>query len=132
MELHVNRAALTAFRMRSIRRYPKEYGELLYGHSSKRRVRIVEFLQVPFLNGQAHWWFNPSLLKLKRGRLWFLGSIHSHPDSISCEPSETDWEKAREQPEMYIGVCAVNPQTTPKTRVQFFRGVETLLDFKHV
>lgn len=72
-------------------------------------------------------------------KMILLGTIHTHPDS-SIEPSESDWETARVDGDMLIGICQiVIGKGRKSSRVRFYsepidelvKGKSSVTDNRH-
>lgn len=134
MRVYLSKADLQQFRRKAVGRWPREYGCLLYGNIRGNRITVKEFLQVSYLSGTEHFWYDHSKVEEERPSGQFLGTIHSHPDrhgeATSPLPSEPDWHIAIERNEVIQGICHVRvPGQKPRTIFRFYLGAPATLDY---
>jgi len=127
MKLKIDQKQLRRFRMRALKRVPKEYIEALYGYLKNGRMVVTNFRSVAQVAGPGHVSYRdgdwPAVWE---GKI-LLGDIHSHlchldigaiPD---CAPSEEDWADTKDR--LVIGICVVEPPgVKPRTRVKWYRA----------
>lgn len=137
MKVYVPKTVLTEFVRKALRRYPREYGALLYGTSKGSKVRITEILAVAHLSSNCHFWYDHEKAEMDRPSGQFLGTIHSHPDTAvleTCElPSVEDWSLVIQRKEMIQGILHIRvPGKKPRTKLAFYLGYPVTLDLKQV
>lgn len=135
MKVHVATTDLTAFRKRATQRWPREYGELLYGECKGDRSTIREWLKVAHLSSKDHFWYDAEKVESERPSGKYLGSAHSHPSTLEWEaspiPSQPDWDLAIRREELIHAICKVNPpKKRPRTFVQFYLGYPAALEIE--
>lgn len=130
MRIIIRPNLLNTFRQRALRKYPQEYGELLYGlppgESSSGKFEIFELVVPSAVAGPGHWYTNGETIAPRRGLFRLLGDVHSHPklpdDKADASPSLADWERAAEAGYDVQGICCVDPGGPVKTQVRFYTG----------
>ncbi len=135
MRVCINRAILRTYVNRAVKHWPKEYGALLYGVVKGDDVVVTEVVNVPFLSGPSHFWYDRDKIEEERLAGKYLGTIHSHPDNFEFTsvaiPSTNDWAGAIKDDEVIHGICHVKvPGTRPRTYTAFYLGCPALLELK--
>lgn len=133
MRVRIDAKLLRSFVGRAKRRFPLEYIESLFGTSNHDGfcVQALEEIEhdaekdAVFFEGEDV----PPLEK--RGRLFRLGTIHSHPNDIDSSPSEYDWAAQRDRAEAVSGICCVykDKKGCLRSRTRFYLA-NALLDIE--
>ena len=136
MRVKIDRILLRTFVNRAIRRYPNEYGALLYGTTNADKdIKVNEIVNVPSVSGPGHFWYDRDKIEEERLSGKFLGTIHSHTDTAEAEtlpiPSQSDWAGAIKDDEVIHAICHIKvPGKKPRTYVAFYLGCPALLELK--
>ncbi len=118
MKVNVSQDVLSSFRRRALRRYPKEYMETIWGRVKGGEAYIYAFHPIKQESDNESVKYEPADIEEQRDeeapqeKMRLLGTIHTHPDS-GIEPSQSDWETARVDGDLIIGICQI---TTSKGR----------------
>jgi proteasome lid subunit RPN8/RPN11 len=126
MKVNVSQDVLSSFRRRALRRYPKEYMETVWGQVKGGEAYIYAFHPIKHKSDNESIEYEPVEIEEQRDeeapleKMMLLGTIHTHPDS-SIEPSQSDWETARVDGDMLLGICQIVMSKGRKsTRVLFY------------
>ena len=112
MRVIIDRRILASFRRRALAKYPVEYMEMVWGLSLPNRIEINAFaelehsatpLQIDYDMAELH----NGAKEAEEVHLECLGSIHSHPQCESAEPSEADWIDGCKGKESIMGILAI-------------------------
>ncbi len=126
MKVNVSQDVLSSFRRRALRRYPKEYMETIWGQVKGGEGFIYAFHTIKHKGDNESIEYEPVEIEEQRDeeapleKMTLLGTIHTHPDG-SIEPSQSDWETARVDGDMLIGICQIVMSKGRKSsRVRFY------------
>jgi len=126
MKVNVSQDVLSSFRRRALRRYPKEYMETIWGQVKGGEGYIYAFHPIEHKSDNESIEYEPVEIEEQRDeeapleKMILLGTIHTHPDG-SIEPSQSDWETARVDGDMLIGICQIVMSKGRKSsRVRFY------------
>jgi proteasome lid subunit RPN8/RPN11 len=125
MKVIVAKPILSGFRRRALKRYPIEYIEAIWGKVKGNNIYIHVLLPVEHEATRNDLEVDATEIEYgeRDSGLIRLGSIHSHPDSRECSPSETDWIGLRDTPELVMGICQiVRREYRRRTSIQFYGG----------
>ena len=112
MKVNVSQDVLSSFRRRALRRYPKEYMETIWGQVKGGEGFIYAFHPIKHKGDNESIEYEPVEIEEQREeeapleKMTLLGTIHTHPDG-NIEPSQSDWETARIDGDMLIGICQI-------------------------
>ncbi len=112
MKVNVSQDVLSSFRRRALRRYPREYMETIWGRVRGGEAYIYAFHPIKHEGDKERITYEPVEIEEQRDeeapleKMELLGTIHTHPDS-GIEPSQSDWETARVDGDMIIGICQI-------------------------
>ena len=126
MKVNVSQDVLSSFRRRAFRRYPREYMETIWGRVKGGEAYIYAFHPIRHESDRESVWYDPAEIEEQRDeeapleKMVLLGTIHTHPDS-SIEPTQSDWETARVDGDMIIGICQIVMSKGRRTsRIRFY------------
>ncbi len=126
MKVNVSQDVLSSFRRRALRRYPKEYMETIWGRVKGGEAFIYAFHPIKHEGNKERITYEPVEIEEQREdeapleKMLLLGTIHTHPDS-DIEPSQSDWETARVDGDLIIGICQiVMTKRRKSSRVRFY------------
>ncbi len=126
MKVNVSQDVLSSFRRRALRRYPKEYMETIWGRVKGGEAYIYAFHPIKHESDKESVRYEPVEIEEQRDeeapleKMILLGTIHTHPDS-GIEPSQSDWETARVDGDLLIGICQIVMSKGRKSsRVRFY------------
>ena len=111
-EIVVDRRVLQGFVRRALKRYPREYAEALWGSINSHVINIKACLGIDHEGTRNSVDYESEELQeqeqeAREQKLLLLGTIHSHPGTKDCSPSEDDWVFAKDDGELIAGVCAI-------------------------
>lgn len=119
----VDRRTLNGFRRRAWRAFPNEHIEVLIG----REGEIHAIHPIDYLSTRSMCVYDDEQFEIVRKQvhpLQLLGTIHTHPNIDTCEPSEHDWIALRQWPERVTGIaCLYTTGKRRRSRVQFYRAI---------
>lgn len=112
MRLIVNANLVNSFRRRAKRRFPSEYGEMVYGSVEPDGTLVVQKFYRPSAVASVDHWFPQHVPATLDG--WsLLGDVHTHPSvwnedfQPGSQPSDNDWKRAVDEGHLLQGICAV-------------------------
>lgn len=122
--------AARAFQRAAWRAYPREYVAAAYGRVDKltEDVQVVAFGAVPHRAKRQECTFTPEdIVECRRKAVgtgvYYLGTLHTHPDADTCEPSEHDWDTAAQYDDWLMGICALwTMKGRRHSRMRFYRA----------
>ncbi len=137
MKVNVSQDVLSSFRRRAFRRYPKEYMETIWGRVKGGEAYIYAFHPIRHEGDRESVRYEPAEIEEQRDeeapleKMVLLGTIHTHPDS-SIEPTQSDWETARIDGDMIIGICQIVMSKGRKSsRIRFYsEPIDELVEIK--
>jgi proteasome lid subunit RPN8/RPN11 len=128
-EVVIYRKVLDHFKRRALRKYPREYGRMLWGTVEGETVYVCMTAPAQVCDGDED---SLELVAdeaygepVDDGEVILLGSIHTHPDAY-CEPSDEDVQDAKDEGEIVFGICGIQKSETGRPRrytsFAFFEG----------
>jgi proteasome lid subunit RPN8/RPN11 len=118
MRVVVDRNEEKKFRRRAMRRMPKEYIELLFGHVHDDSIVICAFVEIDHESTPQALTYDTEDLERQvdlaaKSGLEYLGTIHSHPHRPDTMFSETDARDSLGREDIVFGILAIDDSKRP-------------------
>lgn len=137
-KVYVHPRAARAFKRAAWAAAPKEYIAAAFGTASRNGdAEIVAFGSLPHGATVAECEVDAVDLtecrrKVVGSGLYFLGTVHSHPDCIDASPSEVDWLSTEAMDDLLTGICALRKKGKRRySRFRFYRAHSPYVEVKN-
>ena len=109
----VSKSLIASFRKRAVAAYPKEAMCTLWGKVEGDTVLVTTFKDIPHeaSESEVNYFESDALSHAGHGE-HYLGSLHSHPDSLDATPSQADWDTSFSSGERVFAVMRVTKLKT--------------------